>query len=49
MTKDGLEKWKILLPEFYFLYVTRTAMKAQALVHNLAENLIDDEYNPLKT
>ncbi|XP_070003047.1 uncharacterized protein [Nicotiana sylvestris] len=44
-----LAKWQILLTEFDIIYVTRTAMKAQALAGHLAENLVDDEYKPLKT
>ena len=44
-----LAKWQILLTKFDFVYVTRTAMKAQVLDDHLAENLIDDEYEPLKT
>ena len=44
-----LAKWQIFLTEFDFVYVTRTAMKAQVLDDHLAENLIDDEYEPLKT
>ncbi|XP_070015534.1 uncharacterized protein [Nicotiana sylvestris] len=35
--------------EFDIIYVTRTAMKAQALADHLAENPVDDEYKPLKT
>ena len=34
---------------FDLLYVTRTATKTQALTDHLAENPIDDEYEPLKT
>ena len=49
MPTGRLEKWQILLTEFDFVYVTRTAMKAQVLDDHLAENLIDDEYEPLKT
>ena len=44
-----LAKWKILLTEFDIMYITRTAMKAQALADHLAENPIDEEYEPLKT
>ncbi|XP_070019411.1 uncharacterized protein [Nicotiana sylvestris] len=42
-------KWQILLTEFDIIYVTRTAMKTQALADHLAENLVDEEYEPLKT
>ncbi|XP_070029164.1 uncharacterized protein [Nicotiana sylvestris] len=44
-----LAKWQIFLTEFDITYVTRTAMKAQALADHLAENPVDDEYEPLKT
>jgi len=44
-----LDKWKILLIQFDIIYVTRTAMKAQALADHLAENPIDEEYEPLRT
>ncbi|XP_015086940.1 uncharacterized protein LOC107030049 [Solanum pennellii] len=49
MPTGRLAKWKILLTEFDIIYVTRTAMKAQALAYHLAENPIDEEYEPLKT
>ena len=49
MPTGRLAKWQILLTEFDFVYVTRTAMKTQALADHLAENPIDDEYEPLKT
>nr|XP_019069000.2 uncharacterized protein LOC109120082 [Solanum lycopersicum] len=49
MSSGRLAKWQILLTEFDFVYVIRTAMKTQALVDHLAENPIDDEYEPLKT
>ncbi|XP_049405271.1 uncharacterized protein LOC125868732 [Solanum stenotomum] len=44
-----LAKWQILLTEFDIIYVTRTAMKAQALADHLAENLVDGNYEPLDT
>ncbi|XP_070040325.1 uncharacterized protein [Nicotiana tomentosiformis] len=44
-----LAKWQILLTEFDIVYVTRTAMKAQALVDYLAKNSVDDEYESLNT
>ena len=49
MPTGRLAKWQILLTEFDIVYVTRTAMKAQALADHLAENPIDEEYEPLKT
>ncbi|XP_070022157.1 uncharacterized protein [Nicotiana sylvestris] len=49
MPKGRLEKWQILLTEFEIIYVTRTAMKAQALVDHLVENPEDEEYEPLRT
>ncbi|XP_070017474.1 uncharacterized protein [Nicotiana sylvestris] len=44
-----LAKWQILLTKFDIVYVTRTAMKAQALADHLAENPVNDEYQPLNT
>jgi len=49
MPTGRLAKWQILLTEFDIIYVTRTAMKAQALADHLAENPVDEEYEPLKT
>ncbi|XP_070008372.1 uncharacterized protein [Nicotiana sylvestris] len=49
MPTGMLAKWQILLTEFDILYVTRTAMKAQALADHLAENPVDEEYEPLRT
>ncbi|XP_070053251.1 uncharacterized protein [Nicotiana tomentosiformis] len=49
MPTGRLAKWKILLTEFDIVYVTRTAMKVQALVDHLAENPVDDDYKPLST
>ena len=49
MPTGSLTKWQILLTEFDIVYVTRTAIKAQALAGHLAENLVDDEYQPLST
>ncbi|XP_070015214.1 uncharacterized protein [Nicotiana sylvestris] len=49
MPTGRLAKWKILLTEFDIIYVTQTTMKAQALANHLAENPVDDKYEPLKT
>ncbi|XP_075099861.1 uncharacterized protein LOC142176369 [Nicotiana tabacum] len=49
MPTGRLAKWKILLTKFDIVYVTRTAMKAQALANHLAKNPVDDEYQPLST
>nr|XP_033516031.1 uncharacterized protein LOC117280427 [Nicotiana tomentosiformis] len=49
MPTGKLAKWQILLTEFGIVYVTRTAMKAQALADHLAENPVDDEYESLNT
>ena len=38
-----------VIKEFDIVYVTHRAIKAQALVNHLAENLVDEEYEPLKT
>ena len=39
----------MLLSEFYILYVTHKAIKAQTLADHLANNPIDKEYEPCKT
>ena len=39
----------MLLSEFYILYVAQKAIKAKALADHLAENPINEEYEPLKT
>ncbi|XP_070028814.1 uncharacterized protein [Nicotiana sylvestris] len=44
-----LEKWQILLREFEIVFVTKKAVKGQALVDHLAENPVGGEYEPLKT
>nr|XP_010317189.1 uncharacterized protein LOC101248606 [Solanum lycopersicum] len=49
MLTGKLAKWQMLLSEFDIVYVTQKAIKAQALVHHLAENTVDEEYEPLKT
>ncbi|XP_070031711.1 uncharacterized protein [Nicotiana tomentosiformis] len=49
MPTSRLAKWQILLTEFDIVYVTCTAIKAQALADHLAENPVDDEYKPLTT
>ena len=49
MPTEKLAKWKILLSEFEIVYVTQKAIKAQALVDHLAENPVNEEYEPLKT
>ncbi|XP_070040574.1 uncharacterized protein [Nicotiana tomentosiformis] len=41
--------WKIFLSEFDIVYVTQKAVKGKALADHLAENLVDGEYEPLKT
>ncbi|XP_009775025.1 uncharacterized protein [Nicotiana sylvestris] len=49
MLTGRLAKWQLLLTKFDIVYVTRTAMKAQALADYLAENPVDDEYESLNT
>ncbi|XP_070039450.1 uncharacterized protein [Nicotiana tomentosiformis] len=49
MSTGRLAKWQILLTEFDIVYVTHTAMKAQALANHLTDNLVDNEYQPLST
>ncbi|XP_070017006.1 uncharacterized protein [Nicotiana sylvestris] len=45
----GKKEQTIYYLKFDIIYVTRTAMKAQALADHLVENPVDDEYEPLKT
>ncbi|XP_070005500.1 uncharacterized protein [Nicotiana sylvestris] len=49
MPTGRLAKWQILLTEFDIFHVTHTAMKAQTLADHVAENPVDDEYEPLST
>ena len=49
MPNGNLAKRKMLLIEFDIVYVTQKAIKTQALPDHLAENSIDEEYEPLKT
>ena len=49
MPTEKLAKRQIVLSEFDIVYVTQKAIKAQAFANHLAENLVDDEYEPLKT
>ncbi|XP_055812085.1 uncharacterized protein LOC129882003 [Solanum dulcamara] len=49
MPMGKLAKWQILLSEFDIIYVTQKAIKGQALADHLAENPVDEEYEPLKT
>nr|XP_025886269.1 uncharacterized protein LOC101253774 [Solanum lycopersicum] len=49
MPTGKLAKWQMLLSEFDIMYVTQKAIKAQALADHLAENPVDEEYEPLKT
>ena len=39
----------MLLSEFDIVYVTQKAIKGQALADHLAENPVDNEYEPLRT
>ena len=49
MPTKKLDKWQMMLSEFDIFYIIQKAIKAQALVNHLAENLVDEEYEPLKT
>ena len=40
---------KMLLSEFDNVYMTQKPIKAQGLAHHLVENLVDKEYELLKT
>ena len=44
-----LAKWKMLLSEFDIVYVIQKEIKAQSLVDHLAENPVNEEYEPLNT
>ncbi|XP_070042909.1 uncharacterized protein [Nicotiana tomentosiformis] len=49
MPTGRLAKLQILLTEVDIVNVTCTTMKEQALADHLAENLVDNEYQPLNT
>ena len=49
MLTGKLSKWKMLLSEFDIVYVTQKVINAYALADHLAENPVDEEYEPLKT
>ena len=49
MPTKKLDKWKMLLSKFDIVYVTQKAIKAHAFADHLAENPVDEEYEPLKT
>nr|XP_016475446.1 PREDICTED: uncharacterized protein LOC107797099 [Nicotiana tabacum] len=49
MPTGKLAKLKILLNEFYIMYITQKAIKGQALVDHLAENPVDKDYESLTT
>ena len=49
MPTGKLLKWQILLSEFDIVYMTQKAIKGQALADQLAENPVDEGYEPLKT
>ena len=49
MPTRKLAKWQMLLSEFDILYMTQKAIKGQALADHLAENPIDEGYEPLRT
>nr|XP_004252163.1 uncharacterized protein LOC101259129 [Solanum lycopersicum] len=49
MSTGRLVKWQILLTKFDIIYVTQTAMKAQALADHVEKNPVDGNYEPLDT
>ena len=49
MPTEKLVKWQMLLSEFDIVYITQKAIKGQALADHLAENPVDEEYEPLRT
>ena len=49
MPTGNLPKWQMLLSEFDIVYVTQKAIKVQDLADHLAENPVNEEYEPLNT
>ena len=49
MPTGKLARWRMLLSEFDIVYATQKVIKAKALVNHLAKNIVDEEYEPLKT
>ncbi|XP_075099053.1 uncharacterized protein LOC142175941 [Nicotiana tabacum] len=49
MPTGKLAKWQIILSEFEIMYITKKAIKGEALADHLAENLVDRDYEPLTT
>ena len=49
MPTQKLAKWEMLLSEFDIVYVTQKAIKVQDLADHLAENPVNEEYEPLNT
>ncbi|XP_075077134.1 uncharacterized protein LOC142163880 [Nicotiana tabacum] len=49
MPTGKLAKWQILLSKFDIVYITRKAIKGQALADHLKENPVDGDYEPLTT
>ena len=48
MSTEKLVKWHMFLSEFDNVYVIQKEIKAKALADHLAENHVDEEYEPLK-
>ena len=48
MSTEKLVKWQMFLSEFDNVYVIQKEIKAKALADHLAENHVDEEYEPLK-
>ncbi|XP_060170692.1 uncharacterized protein LOC132601631 [Lycium barbarum] len=44
-----LAKWQMLLSDFDIVCMTQKSVKGQALADHLAENPVDEEYEPLRT
>ncbi|XP_049414856.1 uncharacterized protein LOC125877669 [Solanum stenotomum] len=49
MPTGKLAKWQMLLSEFDIVYMTQKAIKGQVLADHLAENPVDEGYEPLRT
>ncbi|XP_071928127.1 uncharacterized protein [Coffea arabica] len=44
-----MAKWKMIISEFDIIFTTQKAIKGQAIANHLAENLREDDYQPLHT
>ncbi|XP_027169542.1 uncharacterized protein LOC113769278 [Coffea eugenioides] len=49
MPTGRMAKWQMVLSEFDIIFTTQKAIKGQAVADHLAENPLDDDYQPLHT